>query len=71
MPADEESAEVKQKEETANGVEVKEEANDEEMKTVEELSDDGKNKQSDYFMIQKRLDYRQVYKCVDLISDLP
>lgn len=51
MPADEESAEVKQKEETANGVEVKEEANDEEMKTVEELSDDGKNKQSDYFMI--------------------
>lgn len=51
MPADEESSEVKQKEETANGVEVKEEANDEEMKTVEELSDDGKNKQSDYFMI--------------------
>lgn len=51
MPADEESSEVKQKEETANGVEVKEEANDEEMKTVEELSDDGKNKQSHYFMI--------------------
>lgn len=51
MPADEESSEVKQKEETANGVEVKEEANDEEMKTVEELSDDGKNKQSYYFMI--------------------
>lgn len=51
MPEDEESSEVKQKEETANGVEVKEEANDEEMKTVEELSDDGKNKQSHYFMI--------------------
>lgn len=51
MSADAESAEVKQEEETANGVDVKKEAKDEEMKAVEELSDDGKSKQSDYFMI--------------------
>lgn len=51
MSADAESAEVKQEEETANGLDVKKEAKDEEMKAVEELSDDGKTKQSDYFMI--------------------
>lgn len=44
MSADAESAEVKQEEETANGVDVKEEAKDEEMKAVEELSDDDDKK---------------------------